>query len=152
MPKRSGKHTWSACSGHFAWRQRGWSCTMYDINTLQCIYKEGGVITCIISGHRQYSVDLEQGGLNKLQFQGSQTMINKLSKMLLNAPVPTADVSLWQLWLTSHKIVSWITYTSLCIASWFARFKPSDTSITEKQPAFIQLSKSPSDSPSLKIQ
>ena len=28
------------------------------------IYKEGGVITCMILNHRQYSVDLEQGGLN----------------------------------------------------------------------------------------
>ena len=56
--------------------------------------RKGGVITCIISGHRQYSVDLEQGGLDvpcKLQFQGSQTTIDKLSKMLLNAPVAAAD-------------------------------------------------------------
>ena len=30
----------------------------------------------------------------------------------------------------------------------FARFKSSDTSMTEKRPAFIQLSKSPNDSPS----
>ena len=29
--------------------------------------------------------------LSKLQFQGSQTMLDKLSKMLLNEPVPAAD-------------------------------------------------------------
>ena len=80
--------------GHFAWRRCSWSCTTYDIDTLQCIYKEGGCDNLHNSGHRQYSVDLEQRGLDvpcKLQFQGSQTTIDKLSKMLLNASVPAAD-------------------------------------------------------------
>jgi len=36
--------------------------------------RRGGVIHCIITGHRQYSLDLERGGLDvscKLQFEGS---------------------------------------------------------------------------------
>ena len=44
--------------------------------------RKGGVITCIISGHRQHSSYLEQGGLDvpcKLQFQvDNQTTIDKL--------------------------------------------------------------------------
>ena len=45
--------------------------------------RKGGVITCIISGHRQYSLELEQGSLDmpcKLQFQvDNQTTIDKLT-------------------------------------------------------------------------
>ena len=47
--------------------------------------RKGGVITCIISGHRQYSLDLEQGGLDvlcKLQFQAdNQITIDKLTNI-----------------------------------------------------------------------
>ena len=46
--------------------------------------RKGGVITCIIC-HRQYSLDLEQGGLDmpcKLQFQAdNQTTIDKLTNI-----------------------------------------------------------------------
>ena len=50
--------------------------------------RKGGMITCITSGQRQYSLDLEQGGLDvpcKMQFQAdNQTTIDKLTKVLTN--------------------------------------------------------------------
>ena len=47
--------------------------------------RKGGVITCIILGHRQYSSDLEQGGLDvpcMLQLQAdNQTTVDKLTNI-----------------------------------------------------------------------
>ena len=47
--------------------------------------RKRGAITCIISGHRQYSLDLEQGGFDvpcKLQFQAdNQIIIDKLTNI-----------------------------------------------------------------------
>ena len=79
--------------------------------------RKGGVISCTVSGHRQYYVDLEQGGLDvpcKLQFKGSQNLIGQLSKMLLIAPVP-ADSNPTTTALINQPQNSKLNYTSLHI-------------------------------------
>ncbi len=48
-----------------------------------------GTITCKVSGSRKYSADLPQGGLElpcRLTFSGNPTKINKISKLLREAP------------------------------------------------------------------
>ena len=53
--------------------------------------ESGGNIQCEITGQRKYSADLPQGGLEvpcKLKFQGSPLSINKVKKLLPDAPSP----------------------------------------------------------------
>ena len=79
--------------------------------------RKGGVISCIISGHRQYSVDLEQGDLDvpcKLQFEGNENLISQLSKMLLIAPVPADSIPTTRV-LINQPQNSKLNYTSLHI-------------------------------------
>ena len=48
------------------------------------------MIRCIITGHRQYSLDLERGGFDvpcKLKFEGSQNSIDQLLEKIRSAPV-----------------------------------------------------------------
>ena len=55
----------------------------------------GGVITCVITGNRQYSLDHPRGGLDvpcQLIFNGTEMMLTKIKPLLLDAPnfnVPT---------------------------------------------------------------
>ena len=58
--------------------------------------RKGGTIRCIITGHRQYSLDLDRGGLDvpyKLKFEGSKNSIDQLLEKLRNAPVDKAPGS-----------------------------------------------------------
>jgi len=55
--------------------------------------RRGGVIRCVITGHRQYSLDLERGGLDvpcKLKFEGSQKSIDQLLEKIRSAPVDSS--------------------------------------------------------------
>jgi len=48
-----------------------------------------GTITCIVTGSRRYSADLEQGGLEipaKLIFEGGEEMIDQVRLLIQNAP------------------------------------------------------------------
>ena len=58
--------------------------------------RRGGMIRCIITGHRQYSLDLERGGLDvpcKLQFEGSQNSVDQLLEKIHSAPVDSQSSS-----------------------------------------------------------
>ena len=51
--------------------------------------RKGGTISCVINGARRYSADLVQGGLEvpcRLIFQGSPRDVDKMKKMLQDAP------------------------------------------------------------------
>ena len=55
--------------------------------------RKGGTISCIVIGHRQYSSDLPQGGLEvpcQLLFRGDIKTINKIRLLLQNAPTNEA--------------------------------------------------------------
>ena len=56
--------------------------------------RKGGAIGCVVTGHRQYSSDLPQGGLEvpcQMLFKGTMKMINKIKSLLQNAPTNTAS-------------------------------------------------------------
>ena len=51
--------------------------------------RKGGVILCVVNGARRHSADLVQGGLEvpcRLVFQGSSRDVDKMKKMLQDAP------------------------------------------------------------------
>ena len=55
--------------------------------------RRGGVIRCVITGHRQYSLDLERGGLDvpcKFKFESSQNAIDQLLEKIRDAPVDSS--------------------------------------------------------------
>ena len=56
-----------------------------------------GTITCVVTGSRRYSADLEQGGLEipaKLIFKGDDEVIDKVRLLIQSAPPePTARYS-----------------------------------------------------------
>ena len=64
----------------------------YQCIAVHCIYKKEG---CGISDHRQYSVDLEKGGLTvlcNLQLTDNEKLIDQQSKMLLIVPVSADSI------------------------------------------------------------
>ena len=64
----------------------------YQRIAVRRIYKKEG---CGISDHRQYSVDLEKGGLTvpcQLQLKDNEKLIDQQSKMLLIVPVPADSI------------------------------------------------------------
>ena len=64
--------------------------------TCSVFLRRGGVITCTITGVRQYSNDLPQGGLEvpcRLKFSASSKEINKIIKLLLLAPSNTGGTA-----------------------------------------------------------
>lgn len=80
--------------------------------------RKGGTIICIVTGHRQYYGDLEQGGLDvpcKLQFEGSEKLIDQLSKILHFAAVPADSISMMRD-LTNQPLSS-KKYNVLCLCN-----------------------------------
>ena len=58
--------------------------------------RKGGAISCVVSGHRQYSSDLPQGGLEvlcQMLFKGTTKMINKIKSLLQDAATNASQVS-----------------------------------------------------------
>ncbi len=58
---------------------------MKDFPNLFTIFRRGGIITCIVTGTRRYSSDLEQGGLEipcVLIFKATTIEMKKLKTLL----------------------------------------------------------------------
>ena len=63
------------------------------ISSVCCLFLRRGTISCEVIGHRQYSLDLPQGGLDvpcRLTFTGIQEDIEKVKKLLEKAPIEKA--------------------------------------------------------------
>ena len=75
------------------------------------LLQKGGTISCIVIGHRQYSSDLPQGGLEvpcQLLFKGDIKTINKVRSLLQNAPTDEAMLAT-QVSTSSAKIATIVT-------------------------------------------